>query len=143
MVWANSEKKKECLIFLENKKGNVFLLQETRWPFGIKNTVRSQWGCECVFVGHDSGSKDVAVLFKNNFEYKIRNVLRDNEGRYILIDIKMMNKRLTLANIYAPNSGDHPVFDTVIREIVAMDNELIVIGGDWNVAPNPKIDKSS
>ena len=28
-------------------------------------------------------------------------------------------------------------FDTVIREIVAMDNELIVTGGDWNVALNP------
>ena len=53
----------------------------------------------------------------------------------------MMNKRLTLANIYAPSSGEHPeYFDTVIREIVAMDNELIVIGGDWNVALNPKID---
>ena len=29
---------------------------------------------------------------------------------------------------------------TVTREIVAMDNELILIGGDWNVALNPKID---
>ena len=53
----------------------------------------------------------------------------------------MMNKRITLANMYAPSSGDHPeFFDTVIREIVAMANELIVIGGDWNVALNPKID---
>ena len=41
--------------------------------------------------------------------------LKDDEGRYILIDIEMLNKRLTLANAYAPNSGDHPDFlDKVI-----------------------------
>ena len=31
-------------------------------------------------------------------------------------------------------------FDKVINEVVSVDNELIVIGGDWNVALNPKID---
>ena len=61
----------------------------------------------------------------------------------ILIDIEMLNKRLTLANLYAPSSGDHPEFlDKVINEVVSMDNELIVIGGDWNVALNPKIDSN-
>ena len=55
----------------------------------------------------------------------------------------MLNKRLTLANLYAPSSGDHPeFFDKVINEVVSMDNELIVIGGDWNVALNPKIDSN-
>ena len=31
-------------------------------------------------------------------------------------------------------------FDKVINEVVSMDNELIVIGGDWNVALNAQID---
>ena len=66
---------------------------------------------------------------KTIFEYKIYNILKDDEGRYILIDIEMLNKRLTLANLYAPSSGDHPeFFDKVINEVVSMDNELIVIG---------------
>ena len=30
----------------------------------------------------------------------------------------------------------------MINEVVSMDNELIVIGGDWNVALNPKIDSN-
>jgi len=59
--------------------------------------------------------------------------LKDDEGRYILIDIQMLNKRLTLANLYAPSSGDHPeFFDKVINELVSVDNELSVTGGDWN-----------
>ena len=72
--------------------------------------IRSQWGFECVVAGPDCASKGVAILFENNFEYKIHNILKDDEGRYILIDIEMLNKRLTLANLYAPSSGDHPEF---------------------------------
>ena len=33
-------------------------------------------------------------------------------------------------------------FDKVINKVVSMDNELIVTGGDWNVALNPKIDSN-
>ena len=33
-------------------------------------------------------------------------------------------------------------FDKVINKVVSMDNELIVIGDDWNVALNPKIDSN-
>ena len=50
--------------------------------------------------------KVVAVLFKNNFEHKIRNILKDDEGRYIFTDIGILNfNRLTLANLYAPGSS--------------------------------------
>ena len=109
----------------------------------MENVVRSQWGFECIVAGQDSGSKGVAVLFKNNFEYKVHSVVKDDEGRYILIDIEMLNKHMTIANIYAPSSGDHPVyFERVIREVVLLDDESIVIGGDWNVALNPKIDSN-
>ena len=60
-----------------------------------------------------------------------------------MIDIEMLNKRLTLAKLYASSSGDHPeFFDKVINEVMSLDNELIVIGGDWNVALNPKIDSN-
>ena len=78
--------------------------------------MRSQWGCECVVAGHDSGSEGVAILFKNNFEYKIHNIFKDDEGRYILIDIEMLNKHITLASVYAPSSGDHPEFFLYINE---------------------------
>ena len=98
----------------------------------MENVVRSQWGFECIVAGQDSGSKGVAVLFKNNFEYKVHSVVKDDEDRCILNDIEMLNKRMTISNIYAPSSGDHPeFFEKVIREVVLLDNESIVIGGDY------------
>ena len=51
----------------------------------------------------------------------------------------MLNKRLTLGNLYAPSSVDQAeFFDKVINE-VSINNELIVVGGDWNVALNPNM----
>ena len=70
--------------------------------------IRSQWGFECIVAGPDCASKGVAVLFKNNFEYKIHNILKADEWRYILSNTEILNKRLTLTNLYAPSSGDHP-----------------------------------
>ena len=135
-------KRKDVFDFLRKENGNVFFLQtHWKWKTESENLVRSQWGFECIVLGHDTGSKGVAVLFKNNFEYKIHSILKDDGGRYIPIDMEMLNKRMTLANVYAPSSGDHPeFFYKFFTEIVSLDNELIVIGGDWNTAINPKID---
>ena len=96
--------------FLRKQNGNVSLLQETYWVSGMENIVRWQWGCDCVVAGYDSGTKGVAVLCRSNFEYKIQNILKDKEGQYILIDIEMWNKLLTMANVHAPSRGDHPEF---------------------------------
>ena len=66
--------------------------------------------------------------------------MKDDEGRYILIDIEMLNTGMTIANIYAPSSDDQPEsFEKVIREVVLLDNESIVIGADCNLALNPNI----
>ena len=66
----------------------------------MENVVRSQLGFECIVAGQDSGSKGVAVSFKNNSEYTVHSVVKDDEGRYILIDIEMLNKRMKIPNNY-------------------------------------------
>ena len=83
------KKRNDVFDFLHKQSTNVFLLQETYWKTEAENVVRSQWGFDCLVAGPDCGSKGVAVLLKNNFEYKIHNILKDDEGRYILIDMKM------------------------------------------------------
>ena len=63
-----------------------------------------------LLLGRTRKVREWQFLFKNNFEYKVHSVVKDDEGRYILIDIEMLNKRMTIANTYAPSSGDHPDF---------------------------------
>ena len=48
---------------------------------------------------------------------------------------------MTLGNIYEPSSGDQPkFFKEMFNKITSFDNELIVVGGDWNIAVNPTLD---
>ena len=48
---------------------------------------------------------------------------------------------MALGNGYGPSSGDHPeFFEEVFNKITSFDNELIVVGCDWNVAQNPTLD---
>ena len=37
-------------------------------------------------------------------------MVRDADGCFIIMDIEMMNKRITLANVRGPNAGDNPGF---------------------------------
>ena len=79
-----------------------------------ENVARSHWGFECIVTGPDCGSKGVTVLFKNNFEYIIHNILKNDKGHYVSIDTEMLKKSLTLANVYTPSSVDHPGFVVVV-----------------------------
>lgn len=50
------------------------------------------------------------MLFQNNFEYKLHNVIRDPNGCFPILGIKILNKRLTLTNRNVPSGGDNPEF---------------------------------
>ena len=69
---------------------------------------RSHWGFECLVTGPDCGSKGLTVLFKNNFEYIIHNILKNDKGRYVSIDTEMLKKSLTLANVYVQGTYAAP-----------------------------------
>ena len=50
------------------------------------------------------------VITGNNFKYKVHNVIKDVNGRYVIIDIELPEiARFLLINIYAPNKDD-PTF---------------------------------
>ena len=39
------------------------------------------------------------ILINNNFEFKVEGVKTDKNGNYILLDITIQGKRITLVNI--------------------------------------------
>ena len=55
-------------------------------------------------------STRVGTLFNKIFQLEIIRQYSDQEGRCIIIDMKIDNKVLTLVNIYAPNKQGQPNF---------------------------------
>ena len=86
-------------------------------------------------------------MFKNNLDFRLHTVIKDDKGKYIILDTEMLGKRMTLINLYAPSSGDHPeffffFFFKIEKDIDSIANNYILIGGDWNVVLNPALDSS-
>ena len=57
-------------------------------------------------------SKGVAIILTNNFpEYSLIDKQTDEEGRIVLLNIKLLfnNEIYTLMNVYAPNDTQHRI----------------------------------
>ena len=135
------KKRKDVFDFLREQKASIYFLQETHWKLQCENFIRSCWGYDCYVSGKESNKNGVAVLFSNNFEYKVHNVKRDPEGCYIVIDIEFNSKRVSMINIYGNSRRDDPDFFLNICKILEeIGNENIILGGDWNVVLDPKLD---
>ena len=47
----------------------------------------------------------VAILILDKIDLKIKKILRDKEGHYIIIKGSVQEENITIVNIYAPNIG--------------------------------------
>ena len=82
----------------------------------------------------------VMILMNNNFEYKVERVKTDKNGNYIILDIIIQGKRITLVNLYGLNQ-DNPNFYTNIKQKVSeFENDQVIMCGDWNFVLDPDLD---
>ena len=135
------EKQKDVFNYLRKKDLDIILLQETHIKGESENYIRSIWGYNCFVCGSSSASKGVAILFKNTFSYKIHNIIKDQEGCYLMLDISIFDSRYTIANIYGPSDRDNPdFFENIFQIIEQIGNRQVLTAGDWNTILDPSID---
>ena len=59
-------------------------------------------------VFHANGNQKkagAAILISDKIDFKIKSVIRDKEGQYIMIKGSIQEEDITIVNIYAPNIG--------------------------------------
>ena len=47
----------------------------------------------------------VAIIISDRIDFKLKTVIRDTEGHYIILKRSIQQEDLTIINIYAPNCG--------------------------------------
>ena len=138
---GNFTKRKDVLNYLRDDKYDICFLQETHLLTRTENHVRSEWGYNVWLAGATTNANGVAILFSPTFEYKLYDAHRDPNGCYIALDIELLNKRITMINIYGPSDRDTPEFiDKIIQVINDIGNDNIIVGGDWNCMLDMKLD---
>ena len=73
----------------------------------------------------------VAILISDKIDFKMKNILRDKEGHYIMIK-GSIQEDITILNIYAPNTGSPQYIRQLLTTLKGeIDNNTIIVG-DFN-----------
>ena len=95
-------------------------------------------------VFHANGNQNkagVAILISEKIDFKIKTVIRDKEGHYIMIKVSVQEEDITIVNIYAPNIGAPQYIRQVLTSIKGEISSNTIIMGDFNT-PLSLMDRS-
>ena len=130
-----NQKRREIFLWLKKKNFSIYFLQEVHSTRETEICWQSEWGYSTIFTNFSSSRAGVGILFQ------ILKYFVDPEGRFIIADIKIQDKTLTLVNIYAPNKDEPTFFQNVCEKLSSSDRDFIVFGGDFNLVCDIHKDK--
>lgn len=142
------EKRKSIFNWLTKQNSDICFLQETYNTEEIENQWKRQWSGD-IFLAHGcTHSRGVAILIGKSFDFKLKSVRSDEEGRYLILVTTIQDVPFLLVNIYAPNTTSKPsLFFQTLSELIYDEgyNESdykIILGGDLNITMDPDLDCS-
>jgi len=144
---ADRPKRIQVLKWAKKHFKGIIFLQETHTNKKLEGKWRNEAGKQYhLFFSHASSAKcGVCILIPKHLLGNVIDVISDEEGRLLIIQLKMNNVIYTLCNVYAPTKESQV-------EQVAFLNKLepylekfsdtkLLIGGDFNIVCNPQLDK--
>ena len=143
---GGKQKSKAVLDWLRNNSKGVTFLQETHSDEFLMEKWRKYWKGELYCAHGNTNSKGVAILFHPSLAVEVLDTIEDKNGRYLIMRVKLKDEILVFANCYLPTKNNEREQCSVLREIVDILNtfsdDTLVIGGDFNVALNPLLERS-
>ena len=103
-------------------------LQETH--FRPKDTYRLKLrGWNNTFHANGKQKKaEVAIFISEKIDNKIKNIIKDKEGHYIMIKGSIQEEDITIVNIYAPNIGAPQYIRQTLTDIKGeFDSNTIIV----------------
>ena len=91
-----------------------------------------------IFSHGSNHSRGVLVLINEQLQYEINNIVIDDEGRYILLEMTIQESPFLLLNLYAPTKLNEQIafFQEILSAVQSANFNTecrVVIGGDFNV----------
>ena len=96
-------------------------------------------------VFHANGNQKkagAAILISDKIDFKIKSVIRDKEGQYIMIKGSIQEEDITIVNIYVLNRGAPQYIRQIVTAIEREHDSNTITEGDFNIPLSP-MDRSS
>ena len=140
-------KRKKVFKYLQDKKADILFIQETHSTKEIETFWQCQMKGQFYFSHGSNKSKGVLIFIRSGFVFDLIDSVIDKDGRYIILHMLINEKSFVIANIYAPNRIQEQIefWLMIQRELEKYDasSTCFVLGGDFNVSLNPRLDKIS
>ena len=129
----DSNKRRRIFNHVNDIHSNIILMQETHSTGSIEKYWRAELGSQILFSHGKSDSRGCAIVLKNK-EHKVHEIIRDTEGRYIIIKIGFagIENTYAIASVYAPNDDNIDFMKRLFQDIDRIEADHLVIGGDFN-----------
>ena len=127
--------------FLKMKKFDFILLQETHSNQTDEKLWKCEWGGDIFYSHGTNHCNGVAILVKKSLKYEQTATYVDQTGRILLIEIKFNDKVFVIGNVYASTKDEPTFFDALFSTVVNFTKHDLVLGGDWNLVLDNKLDK--
>ena len=99
---GDGSKRRTVLSWLKKYHSGVVFMQETHSTELSERDWKKVWNGQIEFCHGKSSARGVAILIAKDINIHINEIIRDNTGRFLLLDTTFEGQRLILANIYAP-----------------------------------------
>lgn len=88
-------------------------------------------------------NRGVAILISGSVIYEHISVIKDKEGRFILIKGKVNGNYFTLYNVNIPPGSNSYFYQQILNRAVTETQGTLICGGDFNITLNPSLDSSN
>ena len=136
-------KRRQIFSQIRRNKYDSFLIQETHATYDTAHTWEREWGGKIYRSDGESNARGVAIVCNRNLDINITNVIKDTEGRRLIISFVYEDAQYVLCCIYAPNRDDKNFFQQTFDLCTQENCENWIIGGDYNLVLDPNVDANS
>lgn len=139
-LFSNSKKRADVFDWAKNKNTSIVCFQETHSSCDIEKQWEDEWGNKCVFSHYNNKSAGVCIMFKRGLDFQIHDSKIHPDGRYIILDLTLLETRITLVCLYGYNTDQPLFFQEILNNIASFSNTSLLLCGDWNVVQDCHID---
>lgn len=122
-------------------QAKIVFLQETHLLADENIRIQRRWPGQVFSASYSTNARCVMILIHKSIPLQIEGVIRDPNGRFLIIQGHLYSLQLNLINIYGPNYGDVSFYHNLFLRISTMSGKHI-IAGDFNCVLDPRNDRS-
>ena len=139
-LFSNMKKRTDVFNWAKNKNTSIVCFQETHSTEDVETRWKDEWGNTCIFSHYNNRSAGVCVMFRKGLDFQIHNSAIDTKGRYIILDLTLLEQRLTFVCLYGYNTDEPCLFNEIFNKVLSFSNTSLIFCGDWNVVQDHHID---